>query len=600
MNQRVLALIVILAVVFGGGFYAYRHLVPPADETKGPVYATEPVRRGDITVGVDASGTLDPAEGGGIVVPGGYGPNGPLPGPSSYVIEEVLCKEGDHVKPGQVLVRLSASQLLDEIKTKQQKYDSDRQQLARMLGVSPDKLDTVDPARGITLRAPIDGRVTGLTIKEGDSVKQGQLVARVVNDNKFRLLARLVPLEYSEVSLGAHLVLKFEQFDGFTDAQVVDINPDPIPEDSSTLNELSGFSGEGAQQTGYQFVYYVTLEGVNAGLIRPGMLAQVGVPRTVMAANAAGQQVPVQTIDFFRYLGKVESYADEEQVLSQVEAVATKVWVHDMQRVRAGDALVTLAGDDAQEAVLTMMEQVRQEQRDLRDLQAQLDALDIKATMEGIVANIQAAPGKTCQPGEWLGNIFNTSNMRMWVQVDDIDVLLVQVGAPVEVRVDAVPGKTYSGTVEYVGMMGKDQSGITQFQVTIKVVGGPELRPGMQAKAHINAGSATGVLLVPLEAIFEEDGQPKVEVLLPNGVTKVVPVELGLMNDRVAEVKSGLSEGDLVITGSTADLLPSQSIQGESILPSGGTGGSGGTQGGQGGQSGGEGGAGPTQPGGGK
>ena len=52
-------------------------------------------------------------------------------------------------------------------------------------------------------------------------------------------------------------------------------------------------------------------------------------------------------------------------------------------------------------------------------------------------------------------------------------------------------------------------------------------------------------------------------------VDKVVPLTLGLMNDRYAEVKSGLEEGELIVTGSTADLLPSQKIQspGGGILP---------------------------------
>jgi multidrug efflux pump subunit AcrA (membrane-fusion protein) len=117
--------------------------------------------------------------------------------------------------------------------------------------------------------------------------------------------------------------------------------------------------------------------------------------------------------------------------------------------------------------------------------------------------------------------------------------------------------------------MGQDEKGVARFGVTIKVAGGPELKPGMQAKAYIKAGSAKNVLLVPLEAVFQEDGQNKVEVLEADGTPKVVAVELGLMNDRVAEVKSGLSEGQKVITGSTADLLPSQKIQSDNLLPSG-------------------------------
>lgn len=54
-----------------------------------------------------------------------------------------------------------------------------------------------------------------------------------------------------------------------------------------------------------------------------------------------------------------------------------------------------------------------------------------------------------------------------------------------------------------------------------------------------------------------------------DGTPKIVTVELGLMNDRVAEVKSGLTEGQKVITGSTADLLPSQKIQSDTLLPAG-------------------------------
>lgn len=569
MNQRVLALIVILVIVLGGGFYAFRRLVPPSDKASGPVYATEPVTRGDISVGVDASGTLDPAEGGGIQAPGGYGPNGPIPGPSSYIVEEVLVKEGDQVLPGQVLVRLSATQMQDEIKNRRQKLEADRLALARMLGVSPDQLATVEPGRGITMRAPIDGRVTGLAIREGQELRQGQIVARVVDDSRFELLAKLVPLELGDVSVGSSIVLKFPAFDGFTEAVVTDINPDAVPEDSSVLNDLLASSFEGASTQGYVFVYYVTIEAQNAGLIRPGMLAQVGVSKMIPGPPQGGQPTTVPAVSFFRYLGRVESYVREEQVLSGADAIATKVWVHDMQRVKSGDALVSLTGDDARETVLTLLELVRQQETELRDMLTLLEGLDIKATMEGVVANISAKPGQVVQAGEWFGSVFNTSNMRMWVQVDDIDVLAVRTGAPVEVTVDAVPGHPFTGVVEYVGMMGKDESGITQFQVTIKVEGGPELRPGMQATAHIDAGRASGVLLVPLEAIFEEDGQAKVEVLLPDGVVKVVPVELGLMNDRVAEVTSGLTEGQLVITGSTADLLPSQTIEGDSLLPGG-------------------------------
>ena len=67
MAQRILMIALIIVVVIGGGFYAYRELVPPpAQETQGPVYSTKPVTRGDITVGIDVTGPLNPSRGGGI------------------------------------------------------------------------------------------------------------------------------------------------------------------------------------------------------------------------------------------------------------------------------------------------------------------------------------------------------------------------------------------------------------------------------------------------------------------------------------------------------------------------------------------------------
>jgi RND family efflux transporter MFP subunit len=227
------------------------------------------------------------------------------------------------------------------------------------------------------------------------------------------------------------------------------------------------------------------------------------------------------------------------------------------------------------------LEKIMELEDKLRRLYSQLELLEIRAPMDGIVADINAQPGRTVQMGEWLGSVYNVEDMQIWSQVDDVDVLLVKQGSPVKVTVDALPGKTFEGKVLHVATMGKDMSGITRFEVLISVKGSSELRPGMQAKAYIEAGSAKNVLLVPIEAVFEEDGKPSVEVMQPDGTTKVVRVELGLMNDRYAEIKSGLEEGQMVVTGSSADVLPGQKIKTNEILPEGGQQGSGEGQGGR-------------------
>lgn len=183
---------------------------------------------------------------------------------------------------------------------------------------------------------------------------------------------------------------------------------------------------------------------------------------------------------------------------------------------------------------------------------------------------MEAKVGSTISIWDWLGNIYNTDRMMLYIQVDDIDIVNVVQGAPVSVTVDAMPGQTFEGSVMNVSSYGNQAGGITKFDVNIEVIGGEGLRPGMQATAYIDAGNAKDVLLIPVEAIFDENGKQMVEVL-ENGVPKLVEVTLGLMNDRYAEVLEGLTEGQLVITGSSSDLLPSEHIQAnDSLIPSGG------------------------------
>ncbi|KYO66118.1 efflux RND transporter periplasmic adaptor subunit [Thermovenabulum gondwanense] len=550
MFKKVTAFLIIAALVVAGGFYAFKSLLPPPKkEAQGPVYSTAKVIRGDISVGVETSGPLYPNSSGGIMVP--YNPESQ--GMLSYIIDEVLVKAGDTVQAGQVLVRLRAPNIQTELENLQKQLETAKKALADKLGTTPDKLYEVDPSKGITLTAPIDGRVFGFSAKEGNEIKEGEIVAKIVNDSKFKLLAKLYPGEFAVAKDYKKAFLRFNVYEGVLEGEVVDVNDEPVTEAAGGTD----YTGEKM----YQYVYYMTIEGKNPGLIQPELTAYVGL------AKEGVKNPESPDVLWLKYPSKVEGFAEEESVFSTVTARVTKVFVKERSKVKKGDPLIQLAGSDVRDYILEEMKKISELESKMYKLQNQLSMLEIRAPVSGVVADFNATVGKTVNMGEWLGNIFNPDDMTMWCQVDDIDILLVKQGSPVKVTLDALPGKTLEGSVVFISPMGKDQSGISRFEVNIKVKGTPELKPGMQAKAYIEAGSAKNVLLVPVEAVFEEDGQPKVEVLNPDGTTKVVNVELGLMNDRYAEIKSGLNEGDEVVTGSSFDVLPSQHIKTDRLLP---------------------------------
>jgi multidrug efflux pump subunit AcrA (membrane-fusion protein) len=90
----------------------------------------------------------------------------------------------------------------------------------------------------------------------------------------------------------------------------------------------------------------------------------------------------------------------------------------------------------------------------------------------------------------------------------------------------------------------------------------------MNTNCFVDSGESLDTLLIPIEAVFEENGKQKVEILKEDNQVEVVEIETGLMNDMYVEVISGLEEGQLVVTGSTKDLMPSQSVpESDIILP---------------------------------
>ncbi|KUO49061.1 MAG: hypothetical protein APF76_10570 [Desulfitibacter sp. BRH_c19] len=559
MLQRVFMIVVILAIILGGGYYAYKEIVPPPQDSdaNGPIYATQEVERGDIAVGVETVGSLQSTAGGSIQVLGNRNVD-----TTNYIVDEIFIRDGDEIKKGDVLIKLSAPDLLDEIERNEERLESEINDLANLLNIATNEIHTINAAEGITMHAPINGRIVNLEIDEGDEVNQGQTVAQVVEDSIVNLTAKVLPGQFAGIEEGQPCYLRFSQFDSIVEGKVKKVIPDLVPERASDLIDSVTMKGD-KDETNYINVYWVEVELKNEGLIRPDLIAQVGF----MPSGSSPENFDPYNARWTRYYAKVEGYANEERILSKADAIVTRVYVNNMQKVQKGDPIVSLAGEDARNLIREHLEIIRQYEDELRQMYSKLDQLEITSPMTGVVAYINAEPGATVQAGHYLGHIFNTEQMGMNVQVDDMQILNVQQGAEVNITLPSMPGETFYGEVSHVSAGGTDRDGIPMFYVNIELEGGPEMRPGMQANAYIKGGSTENVLLAPVEAVFEEYGQYKVEVLKDDNQIEVVDVELGLMDNRYVEVISGLKEGDQLVVGSADDILQGRSIDNNSPLP---------------------------------
>lgn len=163
--------------------------------------------------------------------------------------------------------------------------------------------------------------------------------------------------------------------------------------------------------------------------------------------------------------------------------------------------------------------------------------------------------GEPVREGQKLMRIPNLQKMRVAVRIHEAMVSRVREGQPVQVRIDAYPGRVLHGHVSKVATVASQQDWLSadvkvyQSQVTIDGVC-KDLKPGMSAEVTITIGHPLDhVLAIPIQAIIgssELADHRQCYVNTPDG-PQIRDIVVGMANERMAEVKSGLQEGEEVV-----------------------------------------------------
>ncbi|MGH9585942.1 MAG: efflux RND transporter periplasmic adaptor subunit [Acidobacteriaceae bacterium] len=169
----------------------------------------------------------------------------------------------------------------------------------------------------------------------------------------------------------------------------------------------------------------------------------------------------------------------------------------------------------------------------------------------GTASNVQSLP---------IVKLSQSDLLRLRLPVPEDAVRYINEGDPVQVRVDAV-NRTFTGKV---ARFTRDISADTRTMETEIDVPNKNLTltPGMYANATLQLERHDDVLTVPVQAIVRDGNQTRVLVLDAQNRVQFRPVQIGIQSATLAEVESGLKQGDLVITGSQ-----SRYQQGEKVRP---------------------------------
>lgn len=158
--------------------------------------------------------------------------------------------------------------------------------------------------------------------------------------------------------------------------------------------------------------------------------------------------------------------------------------------------------------------------------------------------------GVTLSPTD-VFELVNPRTLIVRAEVDEIDLALLSVGQKAEIIFDAFAKEAIVSEIKYIALKSTSASTGNVFKLELPLLGIEDLskyRIGMNADVEIELNKKTDVLVIPLDAIFNQQGQTMAKVKSQNSLGyEDRAITLGLENDEMAEVVEGLEEGEIIL-----------------------------------------------------
>jgi RND family efflux transporter MFP subunit len=213
------------------------------------------------------------------------------------------------------------------------------------------------------------------------------------------------------------------------------------------------------------------------------------------------------------------------------------------------DASTTAAKRQARISLYNARTQVSNAEKEQADLATSIKLATLTAPIDGIVTSVDIVAGLVAPSGDAI--VIDAATFEVTADVVESDLAAMAVGQAATVSIDAVDAEV-AGTVTAIAptAAGDTTGGVVSYAVTVALESAPAtVRAGMTADITITIESVTNVLTVPAASLRGTAGSYSVLVLGADGTPTAQPVEVGLVTNTTAEIMSGLTAGQTVVTG---------------------------------------------------
>lgn len=198
---------------------------------------------------------------------------------------------------------------------------------------------------------------------------------------------------------------------------------------------------------------------------------------------------------------------------------------------------------------------------DLKEAEWRLANTKVLAPFTGRITERKVVAGKTVKPGDHLYTLASYDPIVAKVYLPQKDLVSLAIGQKTELIPEAAPDLKWKGEIFRISPIIDAKTGTVK--VTLKVL--PEQssvaqRPGTYVRVQIRTATRAGAVMVPKQALFEEDDKTYVFVEKNKKAEKRL-VQVGYASNGHAEILSGVAAGEKVITMGMASLKESSELE---------------------------------------
>ncbi len=401
----------------------------------------------------------------------------------------------------------------------------------------------VVPVQTVNLSPKNSGVLAQLLVEQGDTVEQGQIIARMDDSNlqaqlsKARANLAQARAQLAEARAGTRIEEIAQSRARLNQAQA-QLNQ------ARTGNRPEEIAQAQAQVEAARARVNLTSSRVqrNRNLATSGAISQ----DTLDEVTADDRSAKANLLEAQRRLADLKSGSRSEEIAQRLAAVT-----------EAQQALQQLQNGSRPEQIDQLTASVAAAQSELKAVQVQLDDTIIRAPFAGIITQKYATVGAFVTPTTSASSTASATStsivavsrgLEVLAQVPEVDIGQVKQGRLVEIVADAYPNQIFKGKVRLISPEAVVEQNVTSFQVRIALTTGQEqLKSGMNVDLTIVGAAVENALVVPTAAIVT-DKQGQTGVLIPDEKKQAQfrPVEIGSAIKDKTQIVSGIEAGDRI------------------------------------------------------